>query len=93
MVETQKSKTTHPNLFHKIHKINLTQKIGKSLEKQVEENSDPSPDINWKDKKWTTELREVECFASISKDVKDCFTCPQRISQNKAQFLANSSDS
>jgi len=71
------------------HKKNLTQKILKELTKYLTDHSDPENAIDWTEKIWTTKLREVECFASLSYKVHDCFTCPHSLTQNKNKIASD----
>ena len=56
----------------------------------MKHNADSANAVNWEDKFWITKLREAECFASVSKTVKDCFTCSISAHQNKSEIQAHS---
>ena len=82
------------------HKSDHTCKELKQLIKQMKDTADSSNAIDWTDNFWTTQLREVECFASVGNSVRDCFTCSISAQQNKSylqkypppQFLPNGHD-
>ena len=51
----------------------------------IEQTADKSQIIDYRNKKYTTGLREVECFANIT-DPNDCFTCSIRPTQKRLQI-------
>ena len=84
-MQFNKARTAEHHMMRN-HKQNHTVNELNKLIKQMKQNADPANHINWEDKFWTTELREAECFASIGKTVRDCFTCSISAHQNKSEF-------
>ncbi|MCG8625813.1 MAG: hypothetical protein MJE68_27930, partial [Proteobacteria bacterium] len=46
----------------------------------IDRTADKSKAINYKDKEWTVGVREVQCFANLTKP-NDCFTCSLKPTQ------------
>ena len=65
------------------HDNNLTRNIFKELCEHIHQTADLTNELKWLQPQWTTKLREVECFASLTHRIMDCFTCPYSAKQNK----------
>ena len=50
----------------------------------IEKRADKSQAIEYKKQEYTTQLREVQCFAHISGHM-DCFTCSIKLTQKRLE--------
>ena len=65
------------------HDNNLTRSIYKELCEYIQKTANATAELKWLQPQWTTKLREVECFTSLTHRVTDCFTCSHSATQDK----------